>query len=181
MRFTFTSTIGLFLVLAFLPLKAKDWSLEVVPYSSAQGKQYIQVHDLFYVVLTNDTDHDLTVWKEWCSWGYFNLAFDFTGNDGKIVHVQKRGDQYWTKNSPDAYVVGAGKHFVLVVTLKPEDWLNTQNLDGPMVLKAIYENTNQAFPGKKPASTGNAGMDALIKSGWVGKVESDPIPVTVVR
>jgi hypothetical protein len=180
MRFYFVCVVGLCLVLISRTVQAADWSIDVVPESSGSGKQFISIHDPFYVVLTNATDHDLNVWKEWCSWGYFNLSFEFTGKNGQVFHVKKK-DTGFTVNVPDGYVVKSGKHFVLGVTLKSQDWLGTENLDGPMSLKALYENTNAGYPGEKPKSSGDPKMDALIKSGWVGKVESDPIQVTITR
>jgi len=168
MRFHLTWAFALVFALVAIPVRAADWSIDVVPESSGKGGQFINLHVPFYVVLTNTTDHDLMVWKEWCSWGYFNLSFEFTDKDGKGIHVQKTGRE-WEKNFPDPFVVGAGKHYVLAVTLKAEDWEGTENLDGPMIMKAIYKNP-------KPNKSSE-----FIESAWAGQVESEPIQVTIER
>jgi hypothetical protein len=180
MRFQIPSVVALFFVLSFRPAQAADWSIDIVPTSSDGGKQRINIYDPFYVVLTNVTDHDLSVWKERCSWGYFNLSFEFTGENGKVFRVKKK-DVGFTVNFPDPYVVKGGRHFVRAVTLRSQDWLGTEKLEGPMTLRAIYENTNASYPGEKAKPSGDPRMDALISSCWVGKVESNPVPMVVTR
>jgi hypothetical protein len=94
MRFHLTWAVALVFALASLPVRAADWAIDVVPSDSGKEKKVISIYDPFCVVLTNVTDHDLTVWKEWCSWGYFNLTFEFTGKDGKVVQVKKMGQEW---------------------------------------------------------------------------------------
>jgi hypothetical protein len=188
MSFYLTGALALLFALAVLPVRAADWSFDVVPESSRKGELFISIHHPFYVVLTNVTDHDLTVWKEWCSWGYFNLSFEFTGKDGKVVKVEKDHNLFWTKNGPDGFVVMPGKHFVLSVTLSIKDktadmWIGAERLDGAMTLQAIYKNTNEAFPGEKPNPQNKfpSDMQKRIDSAWLGQVESEPMQVTVER
>ena len=38
----------------------------------------------------------------------------------------------------------------LNVTFKSQDWIGKENLNGPMTLKAIYKNSNEACSGEKP-------------------------------
>jgi hypothetical protein len=181
MRFNLTWAVALIFALVVLPVRASDWAIDVVPSDSGKEKKMISIYSPFCVVLTNVTDHNLIIWKEWCSWGYFNLTFEFTGKDGQAVQVRKK-DRNWSKNFPAPYVVEAGKHFVLVVNLK-EDWQGTEKLDGPMTMKAIYKNTNEAFPGEKPNPQNKIpdDMQKLIDTAWVGQVESEPMQVTIAR
>jgi len=182
MHFPFTCAVVLIFTLTVLPVAAGDWAIDVVPSDSGKENKVIYIHYPFSVVLTNLTDHDLTLWKEWCSWGYFNLSFELTGKDGKVVKVSKAG-RGWTRNGPAPYVVAPGKPFVLNVTFKSQDWEGTENLNGPMTLKAIYKNSNEAFSGKKPNPQNQIqdDMQKLIHSAWVGQVESEPMQVTMVR
>jgi len=188
MRLHLTWLVVLIFVLAAVPTRAADWSIDVVPQNSRDGVQYISLYDPFQVVLTNTTDHDLMVWKEWCSWGYFNLSFEFANKDGKVIKIAKDTNEEWTKNGPDGFVVKPGKHFVLSVTLVNRDkasdkWIGTEKLDGGMTIKAIYKNTNDAFPGEKPPPQNKIPHDRqkYIDSAWIGQVESEPMQITIVR
>ena len=175
--------------LAFSCVKAAELSVDIVPESSGgKDKQGINIWRPFFVVLTNTSDHNLLVWNEECSWGYFNLSFEFTDKDGKVVQVGKTPTGF-TVNFPNGYVVLPGRHFVLAVAFRNwdrkdiRDWSNTEKLDGTMTMKAIYKNTNEAFPGEKP-NPQNKYSDIeqkLFDSAWVGRVESEPIQVAITR
>ena len=73
MRFHQTWVVVLVFGLAIQPVRATDWAIDVVPCVSAKEGKEIRINYPFYVVLSNVTDHDLTVWQEWCSWGYLSL------------------------------------------------------------------------------------------------------------
>ena len=175
MRFHLTCAFALVFALVAIPVRAADWAIDVVLESPGKGRQFINLRLPFYVVLTNTTDHDLMVWKEWCSDGYFNLTFEFTGKDGKVVKVEKEG-RAWDKNFPDGFVVNPGRHFVLSVTLSSIDdkstyrWVGTENLRGVMTMKAIYKNAYEDPPAAE-----------LKIRAWIGQVESEPMQVTVER
>jgi hypothetical protein len=170
MRHNFIYLAVLLFASVFSQVQAADWAIDVVPENSRNNGQSIHIAHPFFVVLSNTTDHDLTIWKEWCSCGYFNLSFDFSGKDGKVTHVKKR-NQYWTRNFPDPFIVGPGKRYVLEVDFKPDTWEGTEGLYGPMLLQAIYENTNSHKPIGGPA----------VPSAWLGRAVSESIQVTVER
>ena len=155
MRFYQTWLVALFFVLAAHFATASDCSVDIVPESSGgKDKQGINVWRTFHVVLANISSHDLMVWNEACSWGYFNLSFEFTNGAGKVVKVHKEPTGF-TVNFPNGYVVSPEKHFVLAVKfLDPDrtdikEWSNTDDLVETMTMKAIYKNTNEAYPGEK--------------------------------
>jgi hypothetical protein len=52
-----------------------------------------------------------------------------------------------------------------------------------MTMRAIYKNTNEAFPGEKPNPQIKIPDDwqKLIDSAWVGQVASEPMQVTIAR
>lgn len=188
MRPHFLQVIACLLVLVAFPVKAADWSIEVVPNASGgAGKQRISIWHPFYVVLTNITDHNLMVWDERCSWGYFNLSFEFTDKVGKSTKVEKLPIGF-TVNFPAGFVVLPGRHYVIPVRLYSQDksdreWTNVGKLDGPMTVKAIYKCTNEAFPGVKPDPKNKEPDDwqKLIDSAWTGRVESEPLQVEIQR
>jgi hypothetical protein len=43
----------------------------------------------FHVVLTNRSNSDLSVWREWCSWGHDSLSFVITEPDGRSFELKK--------------------------------------------------------------------------------------------
>jgi hypothetical protein len=189
MRFRLIWAIFLTIGLTFSHVTAADLSVDIVPESSGgKDKQGINIWRTFFVILTNTSDHKLSVWNEECSWGYFNLSFEFTGKDGKVFRTSKNPIGF-TVNFPSGYVVLPGKHFVLAVAFRNwvrkdiRDWSNTEKLDGTMTMKAIYKNTNEAFPGEKPNPL-NKYSDVeqkLFDSAWVGEAQSEPIQVTIER
>jgi hypothetical protein len=45
----------------------------------------------FPVIVTNTSDKQQRIWREWCSWGYFGLTFQFTDESGKKWVAEKKG------------------------------------------------------------------------------------------
>jgi hypothetical protein len=58
----------------------------------------------FYVVVTNTSESPVRLWREWCSWGYFNLSFVVTDERGKTTTVTKK-PRGWDHNFPDGSIV----------------------------------------------------------------------------
>jgi hypothetical protein len=77
--------------------------------------------EAFHVVVTNVTKEPVRLWREWCSWGYFNLFFEVQFGEEKPLKMVKelRG---WDKNYPDFAEIAAGEHLVLEVKLDPGVW-----------------------------------------------------------
>jgi hypothetical protein len=96
----------------------------------------------FYVVVTNVSDEPVRLWKEWCSWGYFNLTFQVTDEAGHPVEVRKQGRD-WSKNFPDWEVIPPGGHQVREVTFDPTIWegwpLPEPNRHRAVRLRATYD------------------------------------------
>jgi len=174
MSFRFFCAFFLSLVAALLPVSAADWLVVSVPQKDGQ------VPDLsrpFHVLLTNSTAHNLMVWKEGCSLGYFNLSFEFTGKDGKIVKVEKNRNVYWARNVPSGIAVLPGCAYPMTVNLWGRDaagrgeWLGTEALSGSMKMKTIYQNANA---GRKVGA-----KQKPVAPVWLGRVASDPIRVSI--
>jgi hypothetical protein len=130
--------------------------------------EYRDAQSHFHVVLRNDNDKPLRVWREWCSWGYFCLTFQATTADGK-THTMKKAPQDWSKNYPDFEELSPGECVVREVFYGSAAWENfPRNPAGDphqLKLQAIYEVTPDDESGK-------AGV-------WTGKVESPELEVAV--
>jgi len=152
--------------------KQDPWKLRIVPTrSSAKHGTMIDSatkDSCFYVVLSNTSQADMSVWREWCSWGYFCLSFDMTLPDSKTIHVKKK-PRSWKKNYPDPFIVKKGSHFVYAVSFNemwegfPDDWKNQK-----VKLKAIFSVEKE---------DDQAGRHKV----WIGKVESPEIEVQLYK
>jgi hypothetical protein len=95
----------------------------------------------FHVVVTNVSDEPIRLWREWCSWGYFNLSFEVTNGDGRPIAVRKR-DRAWDKNYPDWEIIPPGGHQVWDVTFDPTTWKDSPLPETPgsraVSMRAIY-------------------------------------------
>jgi len=115
----------------------------------------------FQVVVTNVSNQNLRLWREWCSWGYFNLSFEATDQNGRTVTVSKR-EQGWDKNFPDPILVLPGEHLVYEVSFDEDKWKNSPTVG----LKGVKTIKMQAIFEIKPDK------HALEKEVWTGRVTS---------
>lgn len=174
---TFQTSIVLFSVVAltFRALgegKGNQWSLRIVPnYSSVEQGTKIDCatkDSYFYVVLTNLSKSDLTVWREWCRLGYFCLSFEITVPDDKTILIKKK-PRTWKKNYADPFIVKKGGHFVYSVRFNEawegflNDWKNQK-----VKIKAIFEIKKE---------DNNAERFKV----WLGRIESPRIEVTLFK
>lgn len=95
----------------------------------------------FHVVVTNVSGEPISLWEEWCSWGYFNLAFEARDALGRVTQIYKRSG-FWDKNFPCPYLLRPGEPFIIDVNFAPSIWMNSP-LEDPsgkvtLRLKAIY-------------------------------------------
>lgn len=75
----------------------------------------------FHVVVTNTSDKPQRLWREWCSWGYYNLSFVLKDADGRSIPLQKKV-RGWTKNYPDWFELPPGEHYVIETQLSDAQW-----------------------------------------------------------
>lgn len=120
----------------------------------------------FHVVLTNVSAAPIRLWKEWCSWGYFNLSFELQLGDDKPVPIVKL-ERGWDKNYPDAVEIPPGEHLVLPVRLRGDEWKlefgKKEAGPWPARLRAFYD----VSPDDESRRLGV----------WTGRVESAAIDV----
>lgn len=124
----------------------------------------------FHVVISNASGGPIRLWREWCSWGYFNLAFVVTDEGGRAVTV-KKANRSWRKNYPDAMIVPPGGHMVLEVTFDPATWpdapLPERHRSKAVRMRAVY--------------TSRPDKDATEHGVWTGEVSSGEESYTIWR
>ena len=62
----------------------------------------------------------MRLWREWCSWGYFNLRLEV--EVGGKVHTLVKKPREWTRNFPDLLFLPPGEPVVMAASLDPDVW-----------------------------------------------------------
>lgn len=119
----------------------------------------------FYVIVTNQSDRPVRVWREWCSWGYFALSLEAKTPDGRAFQIKKKPTA-WTKNFPDYFIILPNAHFVLPVKLN-EKWQNYPTEERKLSLRAHYQIL--------------ADKESKEKQVWTGKIISPWMEVTLYK
>ena len=90
------------------------------------GKRQLQARGQYEAVVTNLTAGPIRVWRDWCSWGYYNLSLEFRSGERTWLSTKKaRG---WDRNHPDEAELAAGESIVFKVVLN-EDWQDLPSWD----------------------------------------------------
>ena len=126
--------------------QAEPLSIRIVPTSHRERTgRAIQLYGPgrhFHVVVTNTSRLPVRLWRDWCSWGYFNLSFAATDQAGRSFVVSKK-PRGWDKNYPDWDIVPPGDHMVLEVSFDASTWENDPMPEAgksrTIKMKAIYE------------------------------------------
>jgi hypothetical protein len=94
----------------------------------------------FHVVVTNTSKQAQRLWRDWCSWGYYNLSLEQVDANGRAVPI-KKGVRVWSKNYPDWFELPPGEHYVIEVQLTDTDWeLPAKGSLAPKSsLRAVYQ------------------------------------------
>lgn len=149
-------------------LAQEDWSMElVVPISNPAGERVISLdrYPRFHVLLKNQSSETQKLWKDWNTWGFFNLNLVWKAA-GQSHAIRKKTPTAWNGDFPDFWVIEAGETLVLEIDMSTGEWEGVPDLYGERIeatLQASYEN--------KPDGLGR-------KFGiWMGKVESQEISV----
>jgi len=89
-------------------------SLAIPIHNGERRVEYRDQTTHFDVIVSNTSDKPERIWREWCSWGYFGLSFEFTDEHGKRW-VAKKKEQVWTKNFPDWWTLDPHESFAIDV------------------------------------------------------------------
>jgi len=152
-----------------------EWGLQIVPTRSPQkGIPIIDCASVpaeqsgFNVILTNTSDQNLSVWREWCSWGHDCLSFEVTLADGGVFMIAKMPREY-LKNYPDPFLVAPNKSFVLRVKFSDDEWQGFPKewKDQDIKIRAIYRVKKDE-------------QSARLKV-WHGEIKSDKLTVKLYK
>ncbi|MEM7375420.1 MAG: hypothetical protein AAF587_42895 [Bacteroidota bacterium] len=160
------SLIALLWVVPLLSQSPFDIEL-VVPISTPEGKREIAMdrYPRIHVLLINRSEDQQRIWKDWNTWGYFNLQLNWINNN-KTYAIRRQPPEVWDGDFPDFWVVEAGETLVLEIDLTSGQWDGFPDLYGDMIearMTATYQN--------KP--------DPLAQEFdiWVGKLVSKEVQV----
>jgi hypothetical protein len=141
-------------------------SIAIVPYKSAESKRPPEIFSsddesrTFYVLLTNISSQEQNIFETWNKWGYRNITFEVTTNDGRtVVASQRRRD--FSMNQPSTFLLRRGESYVIPIKLNGEwEWLPTTIPTSIVDLKAVYE--------VEPYEP----YDSRLPVPWIGRIES---------
>ncbi len=106
------------------------------------GKRTISFSKGFPVVITNLSNRPLGVWREWCSWGYYNLTFEARTHDGRKVRLSRK-QKSWTRNGPDYWMLAPEESVIRQIVLTSKEWKGIEDLQlkgaTPLFLSVVME------------------------------------------
>lgn len=116
----------------------------VVPISTPNGHREISIEQYYnlHVLVKNISPHPQRLWKDWNTWGYFNLRLEWQAA-GKTFPIVRKAPKVWNGDFPDYWVLEPGETVVLFIDMRSGDWEGFPDLYGeriPAKIKAIYEN-----------------------------------------
>ncbi|MEZ4688161.1 MAG: hypothetical protein R3B47_19490 [Bacteroidia bacterium] len=118
----------------------------------------------FHVQLVNISEKSIRLWKDWNSWGWFNLSLKMESEAGTTILRKKAVS--WEGDFSDFWQIGPGESVVLEVDMTSGHWQGMPDLyDESLELRltAIYENKADPL------------CDAF--GIWTGKISSNTLSV----
>ena len=113
----------------------------------------------FHIVIENSSDNQINLWREWNFWGYFNLQFQLTNEEGHTWIVKKK-EKEWEKNFPDFLSFKPQDKMVIEVTFNPNVWDNVLPLETKqstiVSMIAIYESASSDDSRERKVWSGQA-------------------------
>jgi hypothetical protein len=122
------------------------------------------------VVFRNAGPKTIRLWKDTCSWGYRNLSFEITQQDGQrfLVTRVQRG---WEKNVPAWHTLPPGTGLSSDITLNTRDWQGLPQLRPgerrAVAMRAVYKSV--------------ADYESRLNGVWDGSIMSEEIRVTLAN
>lgn len=146
-----------------------------VPVSSGTNEKVIEFRPepadrRLHVLLTNTSQHPISVWRLTNSWGYKALSFEVTDAQGNTHTVAQGGIRIWTANGPMYWIIAPHEHAVLDVDLTDKSWTGiTWPNNTPLyyTIRAIYEVNPEEMSEKM--------------SVWTGRITSKTEKYTIYR
>ena len=138
----------------------------IIPISNPDGSRVLSMdrYPRFHVQLVNISEKTLRLWKDWNSWGWFNLALKVETKEG-IAYLQKK-QVTWNGDFSDFWQIEPGESVILEVDMTSGEWQGMPDLYGeslPAKITAIYENKADPL--------------CEVFDIWTGKVSSNTVEV----
>ncbi|WNJ17367.1 hypothetical protein [Pontibacter sp. G13] len=143
-------------------------SLElIVPITDPSGEREISMarYPRIHAKLTNESRQPVRVWKDWNTWGYFNLKL-FWIADGEQHPIERVSLKHWDGDFPDFWTLPPGESVILEVDLRTAKWTGFPDLYGESIeatLHGTYQNIADPLASE---------FDV-----WTGTLHADPIRV----
>ena len=161
----------LFALGGFLPSLHAQAPLQIeliVPVSEPDGTREISLdrYRRLHVRLFNPGPQPALLWKDWNSWGYFNLQLFYRDSTGQVQAIRRLNPGQWDGDFPDFWTLPPGESVILEVDYSSPQWSGFPDLYGqrlPAELWAEYQNT----PDELATEFGI----------WTGKLRSDTLRV----
>jgi hypothetical protein len=112
----FMRSVALLIVLLSGFAHADDWSIDIAPTLSISRGTFLDANEVFYVVFTNLTNHDLALTVDALYGGETDLSFLCTLPDGKQV-ILRPTKPLFISSSPVITTVHASGHYVFPIQL----------------------------------------------------------------
>ena len=130
----------------------------------------------FKVVLTNISHNPVTIWEQYCSWGYGCLSLEVICNGQHQLLNPLPID--WDSNWPRPFSIPPSGNFVLDVKIDgrrwPNDWLpKPSNNPLRVTLRAVYT--------INPIGKGDTFGMPYARRIWTGSVSSNPELFTIIQ
>lgn len=139
----------------------------LVPISTPGGERVIALdrYPRLHASLTNVSEQPVKVWKDWNSWGWFNLTLIMESDRGTQA-IRRKHPTHWEGDFSDFWVILPGETLILEIDMTDGSWAGFPDLYGerlPATLTAVYEN-------KADVLAEEFGI-------WVGKVTASSLRV----
>lgn len=93
----------------------------------------------FLVLLENTSNHDIGIYRQWNSWGYYAIHFVVEGADGTQA-VIKKGLRAWSRNYPDCFWLAPGITHAFPICFTSDEWNGLEALSAKGArLKAVFQ------------------------------------------
>jgi hypothetical protein len=136
----------------------------IIPVATPDGKRVLSMdrYPRFHVQLVNISDRSIRLWKDWNSWGWFNLSLKMESEKGTSYLRKKKIT--WDGDFSDFWQVGPGESVILEVDMTSGHWIGMPDLYGETMdvkLTAIYENKSDPLSEAFDVWTGKLSSNSL--------------------
>lgn len=154
--------IGLFFCLAFQSYGQNDCTIHL---SLPHGYRLPQINSTdqnVFVSIHNETDSTVFFYRDWCSFGFYNIYFEIKTKDS--IYQLVKTPKVWYRNFHDYYTVHPNEivtfNYHLIDSLKAleleeqqlfiDSWTGFPKTADTVQIRAIYElhNPNDSIPGE---------------------------------